>query len=166
MKKLRLLTLLTCSSTPASQAQRHSDSAVGSKIAALENLWNHATQAKEANALDRILDDTFVNVTSEGRLLTKADVLVDVKASSNRFVITFGEHDRAFAWRHSGCHRDPQNIRPGPWQAVCPTGTLCGYLALQKRFMGFACEPGHTDRMNRFPQTGSGRNGSTSRCES
>ena len=43
---------------------------------------------QEANALDRILDDTFVNVTSEGRLLTKADVLVDVKASSNRFVTT------------------------------------------------------------------------------
>jgi ketosteroid isomerase-like protein len=88
MKKLLLLALLACSSTPASQAQRPADSAVGSKIAALENLWNLATQAKDANALDRILDDTFVNVTSEGRLLTKAEVLADVKASSNRFVTT------------------------------------------------------------------------------
>lgn len=88
MKKLLLLALLACSSTPAGQAQTHSDSAVGSKITALENLWNQATQAKDANALDRILDDTFVHVTSEGRILTKAEVLAEVKASSNRFVTT------------------------------------------------------------------------------
>jgi hypothetical protein len=38
--------------------------------------------------LDRILDDTFVNVTSEGRFLTKAKVLAEVKVSSNQFVTT------------------------------------------------------------------------------
>jgi hypothetical protein len=88
MKKLLLLALMACSRAPASQAQRPSDSAFGSKIAALENLWNQATQAKDANALDRVLDDTFVHVTSEGRLLTKAEVLAEVKASSNRFLTT------------------------------------------------------------------------------
>jgi ketosteroid isomerase-like protein len=88
MKNLLLLALLACSSTPASQAQRHSDAAVGSKITALENLWNQAAQANDANAVDNILDDTFVHVTSEGRLLTKAEVLAEVKAPSNRFVIT------------------------------------------------------------------------------
>jgi glucose/arabinose dehydrogenase len=88
MKKLLLFALLACSRTPASPAQTASDSAVGSKIAALENLWNLATQSKDANALDRILDDTFVNVTSDGRLLTKAEILADAKASSNRVVTT------------------------------------------------------------------------------
>src|SRR3954467_677076 len=88
MKNLLLLALLACSSTPASQAQRHSDAAVDSKIAALENLWNQAAEANDANAVDNTLDDPFVHVPSEGRLLTKAEVLADVKAPSNRFVIT------------------------------------------------------------------------------
>lgn len=88
MKRLLLFALLACSRTPASQAQTPSDSAVGSKIVALENLWALATQAKDANALERILDDAYVSVTSEGRLLTKAEVLANVKASANRLVIT------------------------------------------------------------------------------
>src|SRR4051812_8127813 len=88
MKNLLLLALLACSSTPVSQAQRHSDAAVDSKITALENLWNQAAQAKDATAVDKILDNTFVHVNSEGRPLTKAEVLAEVKAPSNRFVIT------------------------------------------------------------------------------
>ena len=88
MKKLLLLALLACSRAPASQAQRLSDSAAGSKIAALENLWSQAIRAKDANALDKILDDTFVTVTSEGKLLTKAEVLAEVKMPANRFVTT------------------------------------------------------------------------------
>jgi ketosteroid isomerase-like protein len=65
----------------ANYAQEPSDSDVGSKIIALENLWNQAAEAKDLDALDRILDDAFVYVDSDGRLMTKTEVLADVKSS-------------------------------------------------------------------------------------
>ena len=52
-----------------------SDPDVSSKIVALENLWNQAAEAKDLDALDRILDDAFVYVDPDGKLLTKTEVL-------------------------------------------------------------------------------------------
>ncbi len=81
MRPLILIVLLACIRPSAYCAQSTSDSDAGSKIIALENLWNQAAQAKDMVALDRILDDAFVYVDPAGRLLTKTDVLADVKAS-------------------------------------------------------------------------------------
>jgi|ERR1700722_5184319 len=81
MKAFALLVLLGCAGALPGRAQEVSDADSGSKIVALENLWNQAAEAKDMVALDRILDDAFVYVDPEGRLLTKAQVLADVKAS-------------------------------------------------------------------------------------
>jgi ketosteroid isomerase-like protein len=62
-------------------AQQAQDSDARSKIIALENVWNQAVEIKDLKALDSILDDAFVYVESDGRVLTKTEVLADVKAS-------------------------------------------------------------------------------------
>jgi ketosteroid isomerase-like protein len=81
MKALMVMVLLMCMWPSAYCVDGTSDSDAGSKIVALENLWNQAAEAKDVVALDRILDDAFVYVDPDGRLLTKTEVLADVKAS-------------------------------------------------------------------------------------
>lgn len=73
--------LMACVATSGGYAQGTSDSEVGSKIVALENLWNQAVEARDMKALDAILDDDFVYVDAEGKIFTKPEVLADVKAS-------------------------------------------------------------------------------------
>jgi ketosteroid isomerase-like protein len=81
LRTLTLVVLLACAGTSTGFAQGASDSDVGSKIIALENLWSQASTAKDLKALDTILDDAFVYVGPDGKLMTKAEVLADVKAS-------------------------------------------------------------------------------------
>jgi ketosteroid isomerase-like protein len=82
MRALMLAALLVCLGTPAGQAQADSDLDTESKIIAMEHVWAEAYRANDARALNRILDDKFVCVTSNGRLLTKAQILVDVKTAT------------------------------------------------------------------------------------
>ncbi|MBZ5678604.1 MAG: nuclear transport factor 2 family protein [Acidobacteriia bacterium] len=88
MRTLILAVLLVCAGTSASYAQVTVDSHVGSKIIALENLWSQASTIKDLKSLDTILDDAFVYVDPDGRLMTKAEVLADVKASPAQQVVT------------------------------------------------------------------------------
>ncbi len=81
MSRWTLVVLLACMGPSAGHAQATSDSAVGSKIIALENLWNQAVESKDLKALDAILDEAFVYVDADGRLLSKVEVLADVKAA-------------------------------------------------------------------------------------
>jgi ketosteroid isomerase-like protein len=79
MRRLILVALLACSGPLAGYAQGTPDS--GSKIIALENVWNQAAQAKDVKALGTLLDDAFIYVGPDGKMLTKAEVLADVRAS-------------------------------------------------------------------------------------
>jgi len=79
MRTLILAILLVFAGTLAGDAQREPDS--GSKIAALENVWNQAAQAKDLKALSALLDDAFIYVDPDGKMLTKSEVLADVQAS-------------------------------------------------------------------------------------
>ena len=88
VRALTLCALLTCLGTPAGYGQDGSDSDVRSKIIAMEHVWNQACQVKDLKALDRILDNDFVFVDADGRLLTKPEVLADVKASAAVHVIS------------------------------------------------------------------------------
>jgi hypothetical protein len=80
MRTLILTVLLGCAGTSVGYGQRSSDSDAGSKIIALENVWKQAAQLKDLKALDELLDDAFVYVGPDGKMLTKADVLADVQA--------------------------------------------------------------------------------------
>jgi ketosteroid isomerase-like protein len=77
-----LVALLVCAVTSAGYAPGDSDSDVGAKILAMERVWAKAYLSKDPKALERILDDAFVNVDSDGKLQTKADVLAEVRTST------------------------------------------------------------------------------------
>jgi len=53
-----------------------------SRILALENAWAQAAESKDVKAMDPLLDDAFLNVAPDGRLMTKAEVMADVKSAS------------------------------------------------------------------------------------
>ena len=48
----------------------------------MERIWGQSYLSKDPKALERILDDAFVNVDSDGKLQTKADVLAEVRKST------------------------------------------------------------------------------------
>jgi ketosteroid isomerase-like protein len=82
MRTLTLAVLLVCATASVGYAQGDSGSDAGAKILAMEHVWGHAYVNKDPKALERILDDAFVNVDSDGSLQTKADVLVEVGKST------------------------------------------------------------------------------------
>ncbi len=86
MRAAVLAVLVACGG-PWMAAQEMTGSTVVSRVIALENAWNRASEAKDLKALDQILDDAFVYVSDDGRLLTKAEVLKDVKESRVQRVV-------------------------------------------------------------------------------
>ena len=81
MKTLMLVALLASVGTSAGYAQ-DADSDVEAKILATQHMWGQAYVSKDPKALERILDDAFVNVDSDGILQTKAEVIAEVRTST------------------------------------------------------------------------------------
>ena len=77
-----LAALLACVGTSEGYAPRGADSDVEAKILATEHMWGQAYVSKDPKALERILDDAFVNVDSDGILQTKAEVVAEVRTST------------------------------------------------------------------------------------
>jgi len=73
---------------PVCAQDEFSESEARSKILALENAWARAAEIKDVKALDTLLDNAFLNVAPDGRLMTKAEVLADVKAASLQQLVT------------------------------------------------------------------------------
>ena len=80
MRTAVLVVLVACGGLIAF-AQEATGTAAVSRIIALENAWNRAAETQDLKALERILDDAFVAVQSDGALMIKAEVLKDVKDS-------------------------------------------------------------------------------------
>jgi ketosteroid isomerase-like protein len=85
---MMVLALMACAAVPSSYAQENSDSDVTAEIVAMEQVWNQAYVLKDTKALEKILDDRFVNVDADGRLITKADMLADLKGSTGLQILT------------------------------------------------------------------------------
>lgn len=92
MRTLTLVVAMVLAGSAAGRAQgtsqATSDSDVTAKIVAMQHLWSQAYVLKDAKALERILDDNFVNVESDGKLMNKAEVMAEVKASTILQVLT------------------------------------------------------------------------------
>src|ERR1700747_1216415 len=88
MRTLMLVALWACAGTPGSYAQGDPDPSAASKIVAMEHVWAQAYMVKDPRALARILADAFVCVASDGKLMTKADVMADVKTSTALQILT------------------------------------------------------------------------------
>ena len=82
MRTLLLVALLACAGMSSGFAPGDSDSDAGAKILAMEHMWAQAYVSKDPKALERILDDAFVNVDSDGKLQTKGDALAEVRTST------------------------------------------------------------------------------------
>jgi ketosteroid isomerase-like protein len=77
-----LVALLASVGTSASYAQGDADSDVEAKILATEHMWGQAYVSKDPKALERILDDAFVNIDSDGVVQNKAEVVAEVSTST------------------------------------------------------------------------------------
>ena len=88
LKTMTLIMLLACASARCGYAQGSSDSDVTTKIVAMEHMWSQAYVLKDPKALEKILDDRFINVESDGKVITKAEVLAEVTKSSVLQVLT------------------------------------------------------------------------------
>jgi ketosteroid isomerase-like protein len=86
MRTLSVMILLACAGTSPGFAQADLDAE--SKIVAMEHVWGQAFTAKDPKALDRILDAAFVCVGSDGKMLTKSEILADVKGSTALQILT------------------------------------------------------------------------------
>jgi ketosteroid isomerase-like protein len=82
VRTLLLVALLACAGMSSGFAPGDSDSDAGAKILAMEHMWAQAYVSKDPKALERILDDAFVNVDSDGKLQTKGDALAEVRTST------------------------------------------------------------------------------------
>ena len=81
MRAFTLVALLACLATRMSYAQATQDADAESGLMALERIVKlQAYESKDLKTLDAILDDSFVLVDPEGRLLAKPDVLAYVEA--------------------------------------------------------------------------------------
>lgn len=88
MRTLWLFALVTCAGASLGYAQETPDSGASAKIVAMEHMWSQSYVLKDPRALERILDDAFVNVESDGKIITKADVLAEVRRSTALQVLT------------------------------------------------------------------------------
>jgi hypothetical protein len=88
MRALTLCLLIFFARTLPGDAQQVSDSDAAAKIVVLEHIWSQAYVLKDSKTLEKMLDDSFVKVESDGRLMTKVDVLAEVESSSQRQVVT------------------------------------------------------------------------------
>jgi len=88
MRALILGVLLACWGTQLGYAQSSDDPDAESKILALERIVTlQAYEAKDLRTLDTILDDAFVKVDPEGRLLSKPELLAHVQAVSVQYAV-------------------------------------------------------------------------------
>jgi len=60
-------------------AQQNGLSDEAGRVLALENAWNHAIEAKDANALDMLMAPTMVALGSDGGFLNKDQYLAGIK---------------------------------------------------------------------------------------
>jgi len=75
--------IVVCATAVFVRAQDTSDSAVRSKIIALEKAWNQAYKAGDTRALDSILDNQIVLINDDGSVQSKVEFLSSVKATNN-----------------------------------------------------------------------------------
>src|SRR4029077_13638146 len=77
-----LVALLSLVGRSAGYAPGDADSDAEAKILATEHMWGQAYMSRDPKALQKILDDAFVNVDSDGIVQAEAEVLAEVRAST------------------------------------------------------------------------------------
>jgi len=88
MRSVILSLAVACGISLMTFAQENGDLDAAPKLIALKNIWSRAAENKDLKVLDQILDEAFVSVDMNGRLMTKAEVLKDLNESGELKVVT------------------------------------------------------------------------------
>jgi len=136
--------LLIVGAAFAARGQNTEKDEVG-HIQALETAWNHALEAKDANALNMLLANTMVSVDIDGSVTNKSEFLAGIKApdyqpsqavTEQSSVQIYGDAavvvgvfrvkgmDKGRAYTHRERFVDTWIKSNGTWQCVATTGTL------------------------------------------
>ena len=84
MRALTWMIVLTCFGSVVATAQAAGDSDIASKLTALERVGKmQAWQNKDVTALGAVLDDALVYVDPDGKVLTKAEVLMHIETTDS-----------------------------------------------------------------------------------
>jgi hypothetical protein len=83
-----VLMVVVCGVSSVASGQETNESVSTSRVVALKNLWDRASEQKDRKVLDQILDDAFVSVGDDGKLMNKAEILKDLSESKVQQVIT------------------------------------------------------------------------------
>jgi ketosteroid isomerase-like protein len=126
-------------------AQQNSMSDEGGRVLGLENAWNHALEAKDVNALNMVIANTFVSVDIDGSVASKSEFLASIKAptyqpsqavSEQSSVQVYGNAAVVVGvFRVKGTEKGKAYVRRerfvdtwikmnGTWQCVATTSTL------------------------------------------
>lgn len=80
MRKIFLSVAILLFGVILAAAQQNSMSDEGGRVLALENVWNHALEAKDVKALNMLLANTFVSVDIDGSVSSKSEFLASIKS--------------------------------------------------------------------------------------
>ncbi len=89
MRALAWIVVLTCFGSVTGRAQATSDSAVAAKLVAIEQVGKmqiekmQAWQNRDTKMLTAVLDDAFVYVNPDGKVLTKPEVLAYIATTGS-----------------------------------------------------------------------------------
>ena len=86
----RTLILLFCFFSLLAVAQKLADPSAD--IIALENAWTQAEVHNDADALDKLMDKTFVVTQPDGSMQTEAETIAYVRDKSNHWDIVVSEN--------------------------------------------------------------------------
>jgi ketosteroid isomerase-like protein len=80
MKGLLVGTTLLLLTAAFAWAHQTSNEDEGGRVLALEKVWNHALEQKDAKALEMLLANTMVSVDIDGSVQSKSEFLASIKA--------------------------------------------------------------------------------------
>ena len=83
MRALGALLVIVSATVLLLSMQESSDSAVQTKIVALEKAWNQAYKMGDTRSLDSILDDHVVLINDDGSTQTKSQFLASIKGPAS-----------------------------------------------------------------------------------
>jgi ketosteroid isomerase-like protein len=137
-----LLLLLAVS---LAHAQSKKLSSEDSRLVALENAWNQAQLNHDSNALETLVDDTFIYTDTDGKVMNKDEFLADIQDpayhmtlvtneeitvhSYKNVAVAYGTYHAKGSYRgkgfdHRGRFTDTWLFQSGKWTCVASHTTL------------------------------------------
>jgi ketosteroid isomerase-like protein len=145
MRIIVLPVALLLFSSVLAPAQKNNANDEGGHIQALEIAWNHALEAKDTQALSKLLANTLLSVDIDGSIQSKSEFLASIKApdyqpsqavTEQSSVQVYGDSavvvgvfrikgtEKGKAYQHRERFVDTWIKIDGNWQCVATTSTL------------------------------------------